>query len=109
MGAVTESGGAFVSVTDEEILQSIPMLARRAGVFGEPAGVAGAAGIRRAVELGIIAPSDSAVLIMTGNGLKDVQSAIRAVAPPTSVHPGMEDVRNAVENGILCVPHEIKV
>jgi threonine synthase len=109
MGAVTESGGAFVSVTDEEILQSIPMLARRAGVFGEPAGVAGAAGIRRAVELGIIAPSDSAVLIMTGNGLKDVQSAIRAVAQPTSVHPGMEDVRNAVENGILCVPHEIKV
>jgi threonine synthase len=44
MRAVTESGGAFIAVSDEEILASITMLARKAGVFGEPAGVAGAAG-----------------------------------------------------------------
>jgi threonine synthase len=109
MGAVTESGGAFVSVTDEEILQFIPMLARRAGVFGEPAGVAGAAGIRRAVELGIIAPPESVVLIMTGNGLKDVQSAIRAAGRTISIRPDMQDVRNAVESGGLCRPQEISV
>jgi threonine synthase len=109
MAAVTESGGAFVSVIDEEILQSIPMLARAAGVFGEPAGVAGAAGIRRAVELGIIAPSESAVLIVTGNGLKDVQSAIRSVRGPISVRPDMKDVRDAVESGSFCQPREIPV
>jgi threonine synthase len=109
MAAVVESGGAFVSVTDEEILQAIPMLARRAGVFGEPAGVAGAAGIRRAVELGIIAPSESVVLIMTGNGLKDVQSAIRAVGRPLCVRPEMEDVRSAVDTSDFCRPQKIQV
>jgi len=97
MSAVTESGGAFVSVTDEEILQSIPILARKAGVFGEPAGVAGVAGVRRAVEAGLIHRSESVVIVMTGNGLKDIQSAIRSVGSTTEVRPDMEEVRRAVE------------
>jgi threonine synthase len=97
MRAVTESGGAFVSVSDEEILQAIPMLARKAGVFGEPAGVAGAAGVKRAVESGIIDPSESVAIIVTGNGLKDIQSAIRAAGRPISVSPDIEEVRKAVE------------
>ena len=70
MSAVTESGGAFVSVSDEEILQSIPMLAQKAGVFGEPAGVAGVAGVSRAVELGVIDRSESVAIVITGNGLE---------------------------------------
>jgi threonine synthase len=97
MRAVTESGGAFVSVSDDEILQCIPMLARKAGVFGEPAGVAGAAGVKRAVEAGIIDPSESVAIIVTGNGLKDIQSAIRAAGRPISVRPDIEEVRKAVE------------
>jgi threonine synthase len=96
MSAVTESGGAFVSVSDEEILKAIPMLARKAGVFGEPAGVAGAAGVKRAVELGIINHSETVAIVMTGNGLKDIQSAIRAAGRTISVRPEMEEVRNAV-------------
>ena len=96
MKAVTESGGAFVAVSDEEILQSIPMLARKVGVFGEPAGVAGAAGVRRAVESGIIHRSESVAIIMTGNGLKDIQSAIRAAGRTIAVQPEMEEVRKAV-------------
>ncbi len=96
MNAVTESGGAFVSVSDEEILRAILMLARKAGVFGEPAGVAGAAGVKRAVEMGLIDPSESVAIIMTGNGLKDIQSAIRAAGRTIAVRPDMEEVRNAV-------------
>jgi threonine synthase len=96
MSAVTESGGAFVSVSDEEILQSIPMLARKAGVFGEPAGVAGAAGVKRAVELGVIGGSESVAIIMTGNGLKDIQSAMRAVGRTIQVRPDIREVREAV-------------
>ena len=96
MSAVTESGGAFVSVSDEEILQSIPMLARKAGVFGEPAGVAGAAGVKRAVELGVIGGSESVAIIMTGNGLKDIQSAMRAVGRAIQVRPDIREVREAV-------------
>jgi len=96
LSAVTESGGAFVSVTDEEILQSIPLLAQKAGVFGEPAGVAGVAGVRRAVESGIINRSESVAMVMTGNGLKDIQSARRAVGNTIQVRPDMEDVRRVV-------------
>jgi threonine synthase len=109
IGAVTESGGAFISVTDEAILQSIPALARRTGVFGEPAGVAGVAGVRRAVELGIVAPSESVALIMTGNGLKDIQSATRAVGRAISIRPDMEEVRTAVASGSLRQPQEVPV
>jgi len=102
MNAVTESGGAFVAVTDEEILGSIPLLARKAGVFGEPAGVAGVAGVKRAVELGIIQRRESVALVMTGNGLKDIQSAIRAVGQPVAVKPDMEEIRKAVTIPLLC-------
>jgi threonine synthase len=96
MRAVTESGGAFVSVSDEEILQAIPMLARKTGVFGEPAGVAGVAGVRRAVESGVIARSESVAIVMTGSGLKDIQSAIRVAGHTIAVRPEMEEIRNAV-------------
>ncbi len=96
MSAVTESGGAFVPVTDEEILRAIPVVARKAGVFGEPAGVAGAAGIKRAVEMGLIHRSESVAIVMTGNGLKDIQSAIRSVGSTIRIHPDMEEVRRAI-------------
>src|SRR5208337_3240504 len=94
--AVTESGGAFVAVADEEILESINLVARKAGVFGEPAGVAGAAGIRRAVATGIIGRNETAALIVTGNGLKDVQSAARAAGKAIAVLPEMDEIREAV-------------
>jgi threonine synthase len=96
MRAVTESGGAFVAVADEEILESIMLLARKAGVFGEPAGVAGAAGVRRAVATGMIGHSESVALVMTGNGLKDIQSAIRAAGHAISVKPEIDEVREAL-------------
>jgi len=96
MRAVTESGGAFIAVSDEEILASITMLARKAGVFGEPAGVAGAAGVKRAVELGIVGHSESAALIVTGNGLKDIQSATRAAGRAIAVRPEIKEVRAAL-------------
>lgn len=96
MRAVTESGGAFVAVPDEEILRSITVLARNAAVFGEPAGVAGVAGVKQAVKQGIIDPAESVAIIVTGNGLKDVQSAIRAAGRPISVKPDIEQVRQAL-------------
>jgi threonine synthase len=96
MRAVTESGGAFVAVADEEILESITLMARKAGVFGEPAGVAGAAGVRRAVAAGIIGRGESVALVMTGNGLKDIQSAMRAAGSAIAMKPEIDEVREAV-------------
>jgi threonine synthase len=96
MRAITESGGAFVSVTDEEILWSIRTLARKAAVFGEPAGVAGVAGVRRAVEQGLIDPAATVALLITGNGLKDIRSAVQAAGEPTRIAPELSAVRAAL-------------
>ena len=58
------------------------------------------AGIEQQVESGIIDPSESVAIIVTGNGLKDIQSAIRAVGRPILVSPDIEEVRKAVEVGV---------
>ena len=96
MKAIVESGGAFISVTDEEILDSIRTLARKAAVFGEPAGVAGVAGVRNAVKQGVIAAHETVALLITGNGLKDIQSAIKAAGAPTYIEPELAAVKAAL-------------
>jgi threonine synthase len=93
---VLESGGAYIAVSDTDILSAMTTLARKAGVFGEPAGVTGLAGVRQAVRAGIIDAQESVVMIVTGNGLKDIQSAIQAAGKPISVRPDITAVRAAV-------------
>jgi threonine synthase len=85
--AVRESEGAFVAVPDEAILDAMREGGRRAGVFGEPAGVAGLAGLRQAVQEGIVDRRASALAVVTGSGLKDVRTAIRAAGEPTTLPP----------------------
>lgn len=95
--AVTASGGAFIAISDSEIYLAMMTLARTAAVFGEPAGVAGVAGVKKAVAQGIIAPAETVAIIVTGNGLKDTQSAIRAAGAPSIVEPAIDAVRAVVE------------
>jgi threonine synthase len=85
--AVRESGGAFVAVSDEAIVDAMREAGRRAGVFGEPAGVAGLAGLKRAAEEGIVGRRESALAVVTGSGLKDVRTAMGAVAEPVTLPP----------------------
>jgi threonine synthase len=94
--AVRETEGAFLMVSDEEILQSIGPLARLGAVFAEPAGAAAYAGLRRAVADGLIGRDDSTVIVNTGNGLKDIHAAIDAIDGVVSVDPTMEAVREVV-------------
>jgi threonine synthase len=87
LAAVRASGGAFVAVPDEAILEAMLEAGRRAGVFGEPAGVAGLAGLRQAVAEGIVPRRASALAVVTGSGLKDVRAAIRAAGEPVTLPP----------------------
>eukprot|EP00727_Mastigamoeba_balamuthi_P004992 m51a1_g14491 putative threonine synthase (449) ;mRNA; r:742392-744093 len=82
--AVAQTGGAFVTVDDDEILAAIPMLARATGVFAEPAAAAAYAGLRKAARQGLVPAGAVVVLISTGSGLKDVASAVRSVAGDTA-------------------------
>lgn len=89
LNAVRESKGIAVNVTDEEILGAMRLLGRTCGLFGEPAGVTGAAGIKKARQLGLIPEDASVVGIISGNGLKDVNNAIKAAGEPISIVPDM--------------------
>jgi threonine synthase len=93
MAAVTETGGAYLRVTDDEILAAIPALARGSGVFAEPAGAAPYAGLLAAAALGLVGSDDRVVLLATGSGLKDVASVMQAVeaagTEPIRVEPSL--------------------
>jgi len=91
--AVRQTGGEFVAVSDEEILDAMRVLARRAAVFAEPAGATGYAGLAKLVREGRIDPEERIVVLVTGNGLKDVASAIKATGQPHLIEPTMEALR----------------
>ena len=77
--AVKETGGAYISISDDDILRAIPELARGAGVFAEPAGAAAYAGLVTAVDQQLVSGDEKIVVLNTGNGLKDVSGAMRAI------------------------------
>lgn len=97
LNAVRESKGIAVNVSDEEILGAMRLLGRTQGVFGEPAGVTGTAGVKKALALGLINPDATVVSIVTGNGLKDVQSGIRAAGEPMLVRPDLDALLSAFD------------
>jgi threonine synthase len=78
ISAIRESNGLTVNVSDEEILSAMTALGKNSGVFGEPSGVAGTAGLAKAASHGLIPPDALVVTIITGNGLKDIASAQKA-------------------------------
>lgn len=90
VNAIRESGGVTVEVSDSEILEAMRLLGRSCGVFGEPAGVAGTAGVKKALEKGLIKPDSTVVSIVTGNGLKDTANAIAAAGEPMLIEPDMD-------------------
>jgi len=95
--AVIETGGAWVRVSDAQILAAIPALAKNCGVFAEPAAAASLAGLLAAREQGCIKAADKTVLLVTGSGLKDVDAVMTACADaeisPITVAPALADVR----------------
>lgn len=93
LDAVRASHGAFVRVEDEAIREAQKTLARSAGVFGEPAGVAGFAGLLRARELGLVEAHERIVVLMTGHGLKDIDGARTAVGEATRVEADLAALR----------------
>lgn len=96
--AVRESGGALIDVPDSAILNAMHLLATRSGVFGEPAGIAALAGVRAAVERGIIDREARVLHVVTGSGLKDARAAFEATGRPRSIPVSLDAVRANVES-----------
>lgn len=77
-----ESNGLIDSVTDEEILKAYKLMTSKEGVFSEPASNAPIAGLLKLHEQGKLEPNQTVVAILTGNGLKDPDTAIDLLDSP---------------------------
>lgn len=96
---ITASHGQMTAVTDEEILDAMRLTARLGGVFGEPAGVTAVAGVRRALAENIIKSHESVLAVITGNGLKDIQSARTAAGSEHLIAPRLGAVAEVIDAG----------
>lgn len=90
--AARETGGAYITVPDEDIIAAIGEVGK-AGIFVEPAGATAYAGLQKAVREGIITPDDPVLVINTGSGLKDVRAAMMAVQAAPVIEPNMKALK----------------
>ena len=98
--AAAQTGGAYLTVSDAEILSAIADLGR-VGIFAEPAGAASYAGLRKALENGMISTAETIVVLNTGSGLKDVPAAMEAVNPAPVIEPTLAAVEKTVDKKYL--------
>lgn len=89
---VRRSGGTMIDVSDDQIGRAMLLMGRSCGVFAEPAAAASLAGLAAAVEAGIVAPHETACVIVTGNGLKDVASGAKVAGEPIDVSPDLGEL-----------------
>jgi threonine synthase len=75
--AQQQSQGRFLAATDEEILAAYHLVASTEGVFVEPASAASIAGLLKAVDDGWVERGSTVVCTVTGNGLKDPDTALK--------------------------------
>ncbi|MGJ7911527.1 threonine synthase [Neobacillus sp. LXY-1] len=102
VAAVQESDGQFDEVTDEEILAAYKKLASSEGVFAEPASCASIAGVYKSIQSGKIAKGSKIVAVLTGNGLKDPDTAINnSLVKPTQLANDEQAVKDHIQGVVL--------
>ncbi len=98
LAEIRASNGGGIAVSDQAILGAIPRLASTTGVFAEPAGAAALAGLEAALDEGLVDRDERIVLMVTGNGLKDIAAAARAMQPAEPVEPNLDAVAERILN-----------
>jgi threonine synthase len=94
--AARETDGAYVIVSDAEILAAIASLGK-VGIFAEPAGATSYAGLVKALDQGLILGKDPVLVLNTGSGLKDVSAARQAVVEAPVIEPTLAGVKQVLE------------
>ncbi|HEB77435.1 MAG TPA: threonine synthase [Methylothermaceae bacterium] len=96
-GAQEESGGWFECFSDARILEAQKLLADHEGIFCEPASAASVAGAIHDLKNGRIPEGSTLVCTLTGNGLKDPDTAIaQCQVAPEAVPANLEAVQRAI-------------
>jgi len=92
--AVRRSGGVMVSVSDQEVADTIRLLGATEGLFVEPAGAVSTAGLRKLAGGGFLTSRDTAVCMVTGHGLNAPRAAFGSEPVPEIVAPEVEAVES---------------
>ncbi len=95
--AVKESDGLIDLVSDEEILEAYKLIASKEGIFCEPASAASVAGFIKLVRKGFFKGNEVVVCTLTGNGLKDPDTAIKVWDEPIVLPPSLERVIEVID------------
>ncbi|WP_299027701.1 threonine synthase [uncultured Thermanaerothrix sp.] len=90
--AARQTNGAYITVPDSEILKAIADLGR-VGIFAEPAGATAYAGLKKALQQGLIGSEDPVLVLNTGSGLKDVRAAMQAVKEAPVIEPTLSALK----------------
>lgn len=93
--AARETGGGYITVSDNEIVSAIGQLGK-VGIFAEPAGATSYAGLVKAVNTGMINHDEPVLVINTGSGLKDVRAAMQAVKEPIIIEPTLSALKKVI-------------
>ncbi|MDB5053442.1 MAG: threonine synthase [Bacilli bacterium] len=98
VNAANDSKGQINFVTDDQIIEAYRLLAGKEGVFAEPASAASLAGVIKLKKEGYFSGGESVVCVLTGNGLKDPNIAIKSVGSDLLVVKDAEqDVMDAIQ------------
>ncbi len=97
LDAVRESGGSFGSVSDDEIVAGIRLLARTEGIFAETAGGVTIATLAQLAAAGVVRPDERVVVYVTGNGLKTVEVVAPTARPSATIAPTLAAFAAAVD------------
>jgi threonine synthase len=101
LDAVRRSGGALASVSDEEIIEGIRLLARTEGIFAETAGGVTIATLAKLAAQGVVRRDERVVAYVTGHGLKTVEALTGTVGPTATIAPTLEAFAAAVDADIF--------
>ncbi len=98
LDAMKQSGGSAESVTDEEIVEGIKLLARTQGIFTETAGGVTVATTKKLIEKGVIPKNESCVICITGNGLKTQEAVSDHIGKPYRIKASMDSFEKTLRH-----------
>jgi threonine synthase len=89
---IRDSNGLAQSVSDEDTIEAIKLLARTEGIFTEPAGGVTIAAVKKLVDSGMISTDEVVVCYVTGNGLKTPEVVLDHIAKPIEIEPTFDSL-----------------
>lgn len=89
---ITKYQGEYLTVSDEEILNASTELSENTGLFAEPAAATAFAGMLNYLNAGKIKNNSNNIVLLTGSGLKDLQSVQSVISIPEAIEPKVENL-----------------